>query len=153
MILKVSTPCPMSWESLKGNDRVRFCGRCNLKVYNVEALDRAEVQALIRTSEGGWCARLFLRGDQTATVRDCPRGKARRFLKLSLVAASAVLLALYSWISRTQIQVARRDLPRPVQRVLEWVDPLPEREYTVGRICPPQIPPQGASGSSTTLPQ
>ena len=72
--LRVSSPCPISWEQMTGNERVRFCQVCNLNVYNIAELTRREAAALVSESEGRICARLFRRGDGTVITRDCPVG-------------------------------------------------------------------------------
>lgn len=30
--VKVAAPCPASWETMVGGERVRFCSQCNLNV-------------------------------------------------------------------------------------------------------------------------
>ena len=72
--LRVASPCPISWEKMNGNDRVRFCQLCNLSVYNIAELTRREATALIAETEGRICARLFRRTDGTVITRDCPVG-------------------------------------------------------------------------------
>ena len=59
---------------MDGNDRVRFCGHCQMNVYNLSALSRVEAETLIASSEGRICARLFRRADGTVITRDCPVG-------------------------------------------------------------------------------
>ena len=56
--LRIATPCPVSWEQMSGDNRVRFCDQCQLKVYNITALSRAEAESLIASSEGRLCARI-----------------------------------------------------------------------------------------------
>jgi hypothetical protein len=33
--IEIRTPCPMDWDLMDGNDRVRFCDRCKKNVYKV----------------------------------------------------------------------------------------------------------------------
>ena len=33
--IQVNVPCQASWDDMRGDDRVRFCGACKLNVYNV----------------------------------------------------------------------------------------------------------------------
>ena len=49
---RIAAPCPASWEHMKGDDRVRFCGECQLNVYNFAELSDEEVQKLILETEG-----------------------------------------------------------------------------------------------------
>jgi len=33
--LTIPSPCTADWDSMIGNDQVRFCGHCSLKVHNL----------------------------------------------------------------------------------------------------------------------
>jgi hypothetical protein len=56
---------------MAGDDRTRFCGKCQQHVYNVESLTPDEVRALVQRREGRVCVRLQLRSDGTVITRDC----------------------------------------------------------------------------------
>jgi len=72
--LRIATPCPIGWEQMTGDDRVRFCDHCHLNVYNISELSRSEAEKLIASTEGRLCARLFRRADGTVLTKDCPVG-------------------------------------------------------------------------------
>lgn len=72
--LRIASPCPASWEGMKGDERVRFCDLCNLHVYNLAELTRTEAASLLAKSEGRICARLYQRADGTVITKDCPVG-------------------------------------------------------------------------------
>lgn len=93
--LRIATPCAMGWEQMTGNDRVRFCDQCGLNVYNIAELSRPEAEALIASSEGRICARLFRRVDGTVLTKDCPVGLRALRMRVSKKAA-AVFAALVS---------------------------------------------------------
>src|SRR5262245_216807 len=44
----VANPCPKSWDEMRGDDRVRFCGHCQKNVFNLIAMTRAEADELLR---------------------------------------------------------------------------------------------------------
>lgn len=96
--LRVASPCPISWEQMTGNDRVRFCQVCNLHVYNIAELTRKEATALVSDTEGRICARLFRRNDGTVITRDCPVGlrAIRRRVARTTGAIFATVVALSS---------------------------------------------------------
>ena len=96
--LRVAAPCPTSWEQMSGNERVRYCGLCNLNVYNIAELTRKEATALVSGTEGHFCARLFRRSDGTVITRDCPVGlrAIRRRVARATGAVFATLVALSS---------------------------------------------------------
>ncbi|MBV9960054.1 MAG: carboxypeptidase regulatory-like domain-containing protein [Acidobacteria bacterium] len=93
--LRVATPCPMKWDELRGDDRVRFCDSCNLHVYNISELSRREAERLIKSTEGRFCSRLHRRADGTVITKDCPVGLRALRLRAAKVAGAAVT-ALFS---------------------------------------------------------
>ena len=48
----IATPCPADWDKMVGDARVRFCGSCQLNVYNLSDMSRAEAETLVRHAEG-----------------------------------------------------------------------------------------------------
>lgn len=142
MELKISSPCPKSWDDLVGDNRIRYCGQCRLNVYNLAEMPKAEVDALVRSTEGRLCGRLYLRGDQTATTRDCGGYRARKTLRRWLTAAGVLLLIGFTWASRSADSPDRSSLPKWAQAVLDIIDPPRQsggsgQQMMVGRICPP----------------
>jgi hypothetical protein len=72
--LRIASPCPVGWDQMTGDDRVRFCEQCSLRVYNISEMTRTEAEALIAKTEGHICARIYRRFDGTIITRDCPVG-------------------------------------------------------------------------------
>jgi hypothetical protein len=80
-----------------GDNKVRFCQSCQLNVYNVSSMSRAEAEGLIVAQEGRLCARYYRRFDGTILTNDCPVGikvleKIRRGTKLVLAGLAAILV-------------------------------------------------------------
>jgi hypothetical protein len=75
---RIASPCSADWNAMEGDDRVRFCERCQKHVYDLSALSTAEAEALLREKEGDLCARLARREDGTVVTGDCPVGASRR---------------------------------------------------------------------------
>ncbi|HEX9982645.1 MAG TPA: carboxypeptidase-like regulatory domain-containing protein [Thermoanaerobaculia bacterium] len=94
--LRIAAPCPTTWETMAGDERVRHCSLCNLNVYNFAELTADEVRLLLARSEGRVCARLYRRADGTVLTRDCPTGlrALRRRASRTAVAVIAALLSL-----------------------------------------------------------
>jgi hypothetical protein len=92
---RIATPCPVSWEQMTGDDRVRFCDQCELHVYNISELTRIEAETLIASTEGRICARLYRRADGSVITKDCPVGLRALRMRVSKRAA-AVFAALVS---------------------------------------------------------
>lgn len=57
-----------------GDERVRFCGQCNLNVYNLSAMTRPQAENLIAGSEDRLCVRFYRRADGSILTQDCPVG-------------------------------------------------------------------------------
>src|SRR5438552_15690747 len=72
--LRIASPCPVGWEQMTGDDRVRCCEQCSLRDYNISAMTRTEAEALIANTEGRICARFYRRFDGTIITKDCPVG-------------------------------------------------------------------------------
>lgn len=53
--LRIQRPCDRRWSDLEGNDLRRFCADCGKFVYNLNALDRSEIEEL-QHQPGGLCA-------------------------------------------------------------------------------------------------
>src|SRR5687767_15454570 len=56
--LAVTSPCTQDWDSMIGNDRVRFCEHCSLHVHNISEMTRAEALLLAHRSHGRLCVRI-----------------------------------------------------------------------------------------------
>ena len=100
--IQIAKPCSQSWAEMKGDDQVRHCAACELCVFNISEMTRAEAVALIQSrSTQRTCIRLHRRADGTVITRDCPTGtpKAvdkRRLLRNAVVASAAMLVAACS---------------------------------------------------------
>jgi hypothetical protein len=96
--LYVATPCSADWDSMQGSDKVRFCRHCNLNVYNLSMMTKAQAETLIASSEGRLCTKFYRRLDGTILTKDCPVGlrAVRRRVSRVASAAFAVVLSLFT---------------------------------------------------------
>lgn len=100
----VAAPCTMGWESMQGDNRVRFCNQCQLNVYNLSGMSDEEAEDLLQVKGDSICISLYRRADGTILTENCPVGlktikdkllKARSSRnKLVSVAAAAALFLL-----------------------------------------------------------
>jgi hypothetical protein len=91
--VQIASPCTASWDEMKGDDRVRFCGHCDKNVFNLSAMTRDEAEALILATGSKLCVRIFRRPDGTVLTQDCPVGvrrKRRKQLAVALVGGGAL---------------------------------------------------------------
>ncbi|MEQ9321921.1 MAG: hypothetical protein RIF41_22320 [Polyangiaceae bacterium] len=89
--VRVASPCSESWDEMIGDERTRFCLKCDKNVYDVSAMTRDEAEALIAEAEGGHaglCLRIYRRKDGTVLTSDCPVGRRRR--RVTKIAAAAM---------------------------------------------------------------
>jgi len=140
MDLRVSSPCPKSWDDLVGDHRIRFCGQCKLNVYNLAEMSPEEVEQVVLKTEGRLCGRLYQRGDQTATVENCPRAGFRKKFLAALTVSAVLVLGALAWGLRSPDLVNRGTLPTWVRSVLRWFDP-PAPPVMGKMICPPKRTP------------
>ena len=101
--IQIESPCETSWDSMIGNDQVRFCEHCNLTVHDLSQLTRTRALRLIRASKGRLCIR-YQRGPDGATVtRSVPQKLYRIGRRASRLAAGAfsATLSLSSAIAQT----------------------------------------------------
>lgn len=95
--VRVASPCNASWDEMVGDDKARYCGKCEKNVFNLSAMTRDEAELLMLEKEGNLCIRLYRRKDGTVLTQDCPVGVRKKRLRLvgvlaiggSVVAAAA----------------------------------------------------------------
>lgn len=96
--LRVASPCSAGWETMTGDERVRYCHSCKLNIYNIAEMTKPEVEKLIETREGRLCIRLYKRADGTVLTKDCPVG-FRAYQKRIARFAGAILAAILGLFS------------------------------------------------------
>src|SRR5882672_7171320 len=94
----VAAACSADWDQMIGNDRSRFCGQCNLNVYNLSSMSRAEAESLIAGCEGRLCVRFYRRKDGSILTDNCPVGLRAIRRKVSAItrAITSVVLSFFA---------------------------------------------------------
>lgn len=98
--VRVAAPCSADWAEMRGDERVRFCERCSLNVYNLSAMTRREAERVVVRSEGRLCVRFYRRADGTTLTRNCPvglRALKRRASRVTSAVAAATFSFLTGW--------------------------------------------------------
>ena len=106
--VRIAAPCKADWEEMVGTDRVRFCGQCNLNVYNLSSMTKSEAESFVSRNEASLCIRFYRRSDGSILTRNCPvglRAIRRRMSYIAKAVSSTVLgffagLGLYEGFSR-----------------------------------------------------
>ncbi|HEV7858661.1 MAG TPA: ankyrin repeat domain-containing protein [Pyrinomonadaceae bacterium] len=91
--INIPAPCSADWDSMKGNDQVRFCSQCSLSVHNLSAMTRKEARKVVAASGGKLCVRYYKKPNgriQTAASEQLHHIQRR----VSKIAAGAFTAAL-----------------------------------------------------------
>jgi hypothetical protein len=138
---------------MQGDDRRRFCRQCNLHVYNLSDMPRAEAEAFIGQAEGRTCVRFFRRADGTVLTRDCPvgmRAVRQRFIRAAAALAGMLLALIGGTVFAGRLKsLSIQGLARPSDTYSEWIEPGSTRvTFTLGDlVCPPPPPATGVFDS------
>ncbi len=155
--VRIASPCHVSWDEMRGDDKIRHCAQCDLHVHNISAMTADEaVSVLERAREGRVCAGFFRRADGTILVQDCPVGLAairRRARNAAARAVSALVVLIGASIAfatgRDRVQTtARVSELRAVDWLAEAVG-RPRARWTAGLICPPPLPSRGPTSNGS----
>jgi hypothetical protein len=92
--VKVAAPCPADWGKMVGDERMRYCDRCSLHVYNLSGMTRREAEALVTSAEGRLCVRFYRRADGTILTQNCPVGLSALKRRAAHVATATVTAML-----------------------------------------------------------
>jgi len=109
--MTIPAPCDADWDSMIGNDRVRFCQHCNLQVTNLSSLTRQEARRLVARSEGRLCVRFVKRPDGTALTKQMPQKFHQIGRRVSRFAAGAFSATLSLSSAAAQSRSSRTSAP------------------------------------------
>ena len=138
-VIEVKQPCPASWGSMRGDDRMRFCEGCRRHVQNLSAMTRAEAEQLLEgcPPDTRLCVRFGRLADGTVQTLDYQfsqgsRGRGWRFW-------TALGACMAGGVAAVNAYVFRNSLPPPFAR--------PQPNMVMGMMPPPpfttapEIPP------------
>lgn len=125
--VRIAEPCPVSWDAMQGDARVRHCDLCAHHVYNFAEMTRDEAEQLLQTHEGRLCARMYVRPNGTMMTSDCPQPAMPRGF-------SAI------W--------ARFQKPPRMPSLPAWLLPAPP--MLTGIVARPNFPANGASAGTSS---
>ncbi len=148
--IRIAKPCGQTWTAMKGDEQVRHCGACRKNVYNIAEMTEKEIEALIRRTEGHFCARIYRRTDGRVLTADCPRGLAAVRRKRTLAVGAAItafagVLYAFPVMGQTRTRAVPRHVteePPPLTGKIavpqmefgQVAVPTPPRNFTMGLI-------------------
>jgi hypothetical protein len=129
--VSIAAPCPIKWDEMEGDDRIRFCSVCELSVYNLSEMTRKDAESFLRSRSGRSCVKLYRRMDGTLITKDCPIGRriadnVRR--RVRAIAALFITILNASAVFGQQQQNSQLPLQTPKVEdhpVLPWVGVIP----------------------------
>ena len=92
--IRINKPCTADWDSMIGNDQVRFCEHCAKSVHDLSTMTRAEAERLVTKSNGNLCIRYRTLQDGSIATVVRPKPFVELTRKLSKIAAGAFAVAL-----------------------------------------------------------
>lgn len=92
--LTISQPCTADWDSMAGNDQVRFCEHCNLHVNDLSRMTRSEAMRLVAESRGRLCVRYVRLPNGRTVTSDLPAKLYGIGRRASRIAAGAFTAAI-----------------------------------------------------------
>lgn len=157
----IAAPCPMSWENMEGNDRVRHCQGCAKNVYNISDMSTAEAEQFLLANGTDACIRLFRRQDGTLINDNCPVGlrNLRNKCKAVVRAIAAAVASLIAFIPAVNAQGSDKKIIRMGKPATHWspvsVQPTgggPTHANGGFSMAPVVLPPHETLGGDSVAP-
>lgn len=130
--INIPAPCTADWDSMAGNDQVRFCSHCHLSVTNLSSMTRGDARRLVRESEGRLCVRYYRKPDGSLLT-----APADRLIRISRRASKVAASAFGAVLTLSAAAVAQTTTPAGVdpQNVAERV--VSDGASLTGRVLDP----------------
>ena len=136
--MSIASPCSADWAQMVGDDKVRYCGKCEKNVFNLSAMTREEAEITVLAKEGDLCVRLYQRHDGTVLTQDCPVGVRRK--RLRLVGALAIGSSLAGAAAALVAGGIDAEPPPPTAVVDAPIEYVPMTPETAQPVEPPPTP-------------
>jgi len=115
----IPAPCDADWDSMIGNDQVRFCEHCKLHVTNLSSLTRQDAIRLVARSQGRLCVRFVQRPNGRVLTNQVPEKLHHVARRVSRIGAGAFTATLSLSSAAAQESAPTRDAPSAVQRLVQ----------------------------------
>lgn len=134
--LEIKTPCTADWDSMIGNDRIRFCEHCNLTVNDLSQLTPKRVRRLIIKSKGRLCVRYRLLPDGAPLLKAVPKKIHTIGRRASRIAAGAftATLSLATAVPQSASDNVIRQRVSAHQQVGSLIEPWTQGSEIKGKV-------------------
>lgn len=96
----ISSPCSVRWESMSGDEKIRFCGECKKNVHNITNMPPEQVaDVLSRRLDERLCVFMYRKDNGTVVLDNCPAFLRQKRDKIRAYAVAALLI--FSWMLAT----------------------------------------------------
>jgi hypothetical protein len=144
--ITIPVPCPVPWDSMTGDARVRMCADCGKEVHNFAELTPREAAALVTERGDHLCGLLTHRSDGSLVMAsDCApeqRPSPFRFTIRSIMVVVAGVAAVLGFGRVLAVREPDDQWPVTQKRMI----------VTAGKVClkRPVSPPVSTSGTPAT---
>lgn len=88
--LRISKPCSLAWEDLKGTGPQRDCQHCQSTVHDLSGLTFEEIARLVDANPSGFCARYFSAPGEAFVIEQVGSGRRPAPTAAAVVLASTL---------------------------------------------------------------
>ncbi len=131
--VRVASPCNQGWDTMQGNDQVRFCDHCAKHVHDLSEMTPEAALELVAKSEGQLCVRYESNPDGSPRIAD-PEPLTGGFRWPNLHFAAGVLAAALTMGAGT----TNRADAAPSAAVARTEQPTPDADAQEGNVLPPR---------------
>lgn len=155
-LVMIAAPCPVTWESMQGDERVRHCSGCSKNVFNLSDMSDVELEQFLLANGANQCVRLFRRTDGKIMTDNCPRAfrAIRNKWRKIMHVASAILASVCACVPSARAQSAEQTKPADGKKpAVRWV--MPQEPYpgawAAGGPRPIAVPIDAHTGTGTGM--
>lgn len=151
--LRIASPCNEAWDNMVGDERTRFCGKCQKNVHNISEMTRDEAETFLESTAGAACVRMYKRVDGTILTADCPVGvRKKRVKRLFLATVGGGLAAVAGAVAFWQYEetVVMGDIGEPIAGQPHVVGTAAPMEPTSNPFATPPDSPRPPKSAVTT---
>lgn len=130
----IASPCQEKWCEMTGDERERFCDKCQLTVVNLTGKSIEEIRTLREKSGGRLCGRFDLRAAKVAV------GAGMASLALaSCDTKQSNIEGVHGEIESPQVQTTPEKTPSPAPKIIPTPEPPKKPPVIEKPIDPPMI--------------
>jgi hypothetical protein len=133
-VVKVEEPCAAAWDAMRGDQRARFCQRCNLSVHNLSAMSNEEAKQLLDRSHGRLCVRYECADHGMVKTLDYASNGGRRSRFRGWAAIAAISAVVATAIEAAIFRSRSNRPPAPGTLVVGMLAPTPKNSSMLGKV-------------------